>query len=175
MFLLLRSWRLSGSSSFTHATSLAVEIVSGSLPSPVIWTIIGSPKEKDSCSWPRIAQSTQGSWWLGYRLPRDRCICKISDPTRKKNSNEYHFKGFQQGNQSSLQCGMHFLLNYCKLHIQAQVQDFYQYFEKYITFKTTNKQKLQTASDNYIASYNWCVYAPLHEDKCYVKVKLHAL
>jgi hypothetical protein len=50
-----------GSSSFTHATGLTVEIVSGSLPSPVIWTITGSPKEKDSCSWPKIAQTTQGS------------------------------------------------------------------------------------------------------------------
>lgn len=123
-FLLLRSWRLSGSSSFTHTTSLAVQTVSGSLPSPVIWTITGSREEKDSCSWPKIAQTTQGSRWLEYRLPRHHCICKISDPTWKKNSNEYHFKGFQQGNQSSLQCGMHFLSNYCKLHTQAQGQDF---------------------------------------------------
>lgn len=92
-FLLLRSWRLSGSSSFTHTTSLAVQIVSGSLPSPVIWTITGSRYEKDSCSWPKIAQTTQGSRWLGYRLPRDHRICKISDPTWKKNSTEYHFKG----------------------------------------------------------------------------------
>jgi len=90
--------------------------------SPPLWS--GSRDEKDSCNWPKIAQTTQGSRWQGYRLPRDHCICKISDLTWKKKSNECHFKWFQQGNQSSLQCGMHFLSNYCKLHIEAQVQDF---------------------------------------------------
>ena len=67
--LLLRISRLTGSSRFTHATSLRVRIVSGFMPVIRTMTCPDHRRKTEGYSWPISVQTTRGS-----PLPTDNCI-----------------------------------------------------------------------------------------------------